>query len=138
MRPGYTLAETVVVLLIAGVAMAIVIPRGVRALDRLVVQSAAADVRATHATARAHAIAGAAAVTVDVDSAMGTLRLRRGTDTLLTRGIGHAHGVRLTRTRDSLTFGSRGLGRGAANLSIVVRRGSAVETVFVSRLGRVR
>jgi Tfp pilus assembly protein FimT len=126
------------VMVIVGIVMAIAIPRGVRALDHIVVQSAAGDVRATLATARALAIAGAAVVTVDVDSASGTLRLRRGAEVLLTRGVGHAHGVRLTRTRDSLSYSPRGLGRGAANLSVMVRRGSAAETVFVSRLGRVR
>jgi hypothetical protein len=57
---------------------------------------------------------------------------------LHSRAIGFAHGVRLGGTRDSLTYDPRGLGRGAANLSIVVRRGTIAETVFVSRLGRVR
>jgi len=138
MRPGYTLAETMLVTVLAGIAMEIVVPRGIRALDCIVVQPAAGDGRATLATARALAIAGATVVTVDVDSATGTLRVRRGPEILLTRGVGHAHGVRLTRTRDSLSYSPRGLGRGAANLSIVVRRGDAAETVFVSRLGRVR
>jgi prepilin-type N-terminal cleavage/methylation domain-containing protein len=138
MRPGYTLAEMILVTVIAGIAMAIAIPRGVRVLDRIVVQSAAGDVRATLATARALAIAGATVVTVDVDSATGTLRVRRGTEVLLIRGVGHAHGVHLTRTRDSLSYSPRGLGRGAANLSVMLQRGNAAETVFVSRLGRVR
>jgi Tfp pilus assembly protein FimT len=138
MRPGYTLAETLLFMVIAGIAMGIAVPRSIRVLDRIVVQSAAGDVRATLATARALAIAGASQVTVDVDSASGTLRVRRGGEILFTRGVGSAHGVRLSRTRDSLTYGSRGLGRGAANLSVIVRRGSAAETVFVSRLGRVR
>ena len=127
-----------IVTLIAGVVMAIAIPRGVHLLDRIVVQSAGGDVRATLATARALAIAGATIVTVDVDSVTGTLRVRRGTDVVLTRGVGFAHGVRLSRSRDSLTYGPRGLGRGATNLSIVIRRGNAAETVFVSRLGRIR
>ena len=138
MRPGYTLAETILVAVIAGVVMAIAIPRGVRALDRIAVTAAAGDVRATLATARALAIAGSTLVTVDVDSASGTLRLRRGNEILLTRGVGQAHGVRLTRTRDSLSYSPLGLGRGAANLSVIVQRGNAAETVFVSRLGRVR
>ena len=137
-RTGYTLAETLLVVLIAGVAMAIAVPRGVRVLDRIVVQTAAGDVHALLATARAIAIAGATIVTVDVDSAQGTLRVRRGLEALHVRDVGPAHGVRLSSTRDSLSYGPRGLGRGAANLSIVIRRGQAAETVFVSRLGRVR
>ena len=138
MRPGYTLAETMIVVLIAGVVMSIAIPRGRRVLDRIVVESAAGDVHTTLMRARGLAIAGASRITVDVDSLTGTLRVRRGTEILLTRGVGAAHGVRLRPTRDSLTYGLRGLGHGAANLSIVIRRGTVAETVFVSRLGRVR
>jgi hypothetical protein len=37
-----------------------------------------------------------------------------------------------------MAFGASGLGYGAANLRVVVRRGAASETVYVSRLGRVR
>jgi prepilin-type N-terminal cleavage/methylation domain-containing protein len=137
-RRGYTLLELVLVLMIAGLMMAIAIPRGIGLLDRIAVQSAAGDVHATLALARTLALAGGSAVAVDVDSMGGVLRVRRGAEILLTRGIGHAHGVRLDRTRDSLTYDHRGLGRGAANLSLIVRRRTAAETVFVSRLGRVR
>lgn len=135
---GYTVVELLLVVMIAGLVMAIAIPRGLSLLDRVVVQSAASDVQATLSLARSLALAGRAAVAVDVDSATGVLRIRRGAEILLTRGIGHAHGVRLDRTRDSLTYDPRGLGRGAANLSLIVRRRAAAETVFVSRLGRVR
>jgi prepilin-type N-terminal cleavage/methylation domain-containing protein len=137
-RAGYTLLELLLVLMIAGLVMAIAIPRGLRLLDRMAVQSAAGDVQATLSLARSLALAGGASVAVDVDSTSGILRVRRGAEILLTRGIGHAHGVQLDRTRDSLTYDPRGLGRGAANLSLVVRRRAAAETVFVSRLGRVR
>ena len=137
-RSGYTVTEMVVVLMIAGVLMGIAFPRGVLLLDRIVVKSAASDVQATLSLARSLALAGGAAVAVDVDSATGTLRVRRGPEILHTRGIGHAHGVKVRATRDSLTYSAYGLGRGAANLSIVIRRGAAAETVFVSRLGRVR
>jgi hypothetical protein len=46
--------------------------------------------------------------------------------------------VELRATRDSLAYDPYGMGRGASNLSIVIRKGAAVETVFVSRLGRIR
>jgi Tfp pilus assembly major pilin PilA len=138
MRRAHTVLELVVVLGIAAIVLAIALPRTQRTLDRLSVHAAASDVAATLAAARTIALAGAAAVGVDVDSARGVLRVRRGVDVLLSRGIGHAHGVTLRHTRDSLAFDAHGLGRGAANLSIVIRRGAAVETVFVSRLGRVR
>jgi len=135
---AYTVLELVIVLTIAGIVLAIAIPRGRLMIDRVSVQSAAGDVMATLDLARSLAIAGNSAVAVDIDSLTGALRIRRGDAVLHSRSIGDAHGVRVARTRDSLTYNSRGLGRGAANLSIVIRRGSAVETVFVSRLGRVR
>jgi hypothetical protein len=37
-----------------------------------------------------------------------------------------------------MSYAPTGMGYGAANLSVVVRRNAAVETVYVSRLGRVR
>jgi hypothetical protein len=61
-----------------------------------------------------------------------------GTDTVRKRDIGAEHGVELSATRVRMSYSAMGIGYGAANLSAVVRRRSAVDTVFVSRLGRVR
>jgi prepilin-type N-terminal cleavage/methylation domain-containing protein len=135
---GFTVPELLIVLTILGVVMMLVVPKANASLDRVTVRAAAGDVRATLNYARMLAMAGGLSVAVEVDSAAGTLRVRRGVEHILTRGVGPAHGVRLRQTRDSLTYDPRGFGRGAANLSIVVRRGVQVETVFVSRLGRVR
>ncbi len=136
--PAYSILELVVVMGITAVVMAIALPRGQRVLDRIAVHAAASDVQALLASARMLALAGHAAVAVDVDSASGVLRVRRGSDMLLSRNVGLAHGVIIGRTRDSLTYDGRGLGRGAANLSVIVSRRTAAETVFVSRFGRVR
>jgi prepilin-type N-terminal cleavage/methylation domain-containing protein len=135
---GYTILELLIVMMIGAVLLAIAVPRAQRQLDRMTVVTAAGDVRSTLHLARTLALAGHAAVAVDVDSVAGVLRIRRGTDVLISRGIGNAHGVRVARTRDSLAYDAHGLGRGAANLSIVVRKRTAAETIFVSRLGRVR
>ena len=124
--------------MIAGVLLAIAIPRALLSLDRMIVHSAAGDVAAILTSARALAIAGHAAVAVDIDSTSGMVRIRRGPEVVSSRSVGYAHGVFVRRNRDSLTFDAHGLGRGAANLSIVIRRGAAAETLFVSRLGRVR
>lgn len=130
--------ELLIVMTMFAVVMMIVIPRASASLDRVSVRAAAGDVRATLNYARMLAMAGGLPVAVDVDSAAGTLRVRRGDERILSRAIGPAHGVRVGQTRDSLTYDPRGFGRGAANLSILVRKGASVETVFVSRLGRVR
>jgi len=137
-REGYTILELVIVVTISAIVLAIAIPPWRRMLDQISVHAAAGDVAAMLSTARAIALAGHAAVAVDIDSVNGILRVSRGPETLVARNIGQTHGVQVGRTRDSLTYDPRGLGRGAANLSIVLRRRVAAETVFVSRLGRVR
>jgi hypothetical protein len=107
-------------------------------LDRVSVEAATSDVGSVLASARALALAGGSAVAVEVDTLAGVLRVRRGTEVLQSRNIAAIHGVSLRSTRDSLSYDSHGLGHGAANLSIILRRGSAADTVFVSRFGRVR
>ena len=57
---------------------------------------------------------------------------------LLRRDLAIGYGVRISASRDSMAFDARGLGMGAANLSLVARRGRAVDTLFLSRLGRIR
>ena len=137
-RIAYTVIELVLVLALAGIVMGIAFPRFQLSLDRITVHSAASDVLATLHSARSFALSSRTSVAVDVDGAAGTMRVRSGPTLLFSRNIGHAHGVQLSQSRDSLAFGPLGLGRGAANLSIIVRRRAAAETVFVSRLGRIR
>jgi hypothetical protein len=75
---------------------------------------------------------------VALDTAGGVARLVAEDGPLLARPLRDVYGVRLAANRDSMAYDGRGLGVGAANLSIVVRRGAVAETVVVSRLGRVR
>ena len=123
---------------ITGLALAIAVPRALLILDRESVHSASADVAALLHSARSLALAGHTSVAVAIDSTAGVLTVRRASEVVLTRNVGEAHGVRMSGTRDSLAFDPHGLGHGAANLSIVIRRRRAVDTVFVSRFGRVR
>ena len=135
---GYTLLELVIVVTITGILLSIAIPRTQLILDRQSVRSAASDVAAILNSARTLALAGHSAVAVDIDSAAGAVRIRRGPEMVFQRSLAQAYGIQLGGTRDSLTYDAHGLGRGAANLSIVLRRRAAAETVFVSRMGRVR
>lgn len=135
---GHTLLELVIVVTIVGIILSIAVPRARLILDRQSVHAAASDVTSILQSARTLALTSHSSVAVDLDSTSGVVRIRRGTDRLLVRNIAQAHGVRLGNTRDSLTYDAHGLGRGAANLSVIIRRGAAVETVFVSRFGRVR
>jgi prepilin-type N-terminal cleavage/methylation domain-containing protein len=135
---GFTLLELLIVMIVTGVVLAIAVPRARQGLDRAVVRSAATDVRATLGVARTLALAGHAVIVVDIDSARGMLRIRRASDVLLRRAVAEAHGVNLRATRESLTYDPYGMGRGASNLSVRIQKGVAAETVFVSRMGRIR
>jgi hypothetical protein len=60
------------------------------------------------------------------------------TDTVRRARVGAEHEVTLSSNRGSMSYSATGLGYGAANLSLVVRKRSAMDTIVVSRLGRVR
>ena len=137
-RAGHTLPELVVVLALLLVPLALVLGAWRAATDRARVRMAAADLASVLADARDEALARVGIVAARVDTADGSVTVRSGADTVARRPLGALHGVRLTATRDSVTYGSLGVGRGLANARFVVARGSAAETVWVSRLGRVR
>lgn len=107
-------------------------------LDRAAARSAVAEAAMVVVRARDEAVAQRALVTVRVDSAADALELRERGVVVSRAALGHAHGVSLTSNRDSLVFDVRGLGYGAANLTMVARRGRAAESLVVSRLGRAR
>ncbi|HET9013789.1 MAG TPA: GspH/FimT family pseudopilin [Gemmatimonadaceae bacterium] len=137
-RCGYTLPELVLVVTIAGLASAIGARALARHLDRLAVQAAVAEAAGALARARDEALARHAVVGVRIDTPRATVTLRARGARPVAYALGHAHGVSLSTTRDSLAFDARGLGYGAANLTLVARRGAAADTLVVSRLGRLR
>jgi prepilin-type N-terminal cleavage/methylation domain-containing protein len=138
MRAGQTLMELVIVIVIVGVLAGIAVPRVQAATDQAMVRGAATELVAILGTARAAAQRRDALAVASFDSATVTARVLVGSDTLLVRALGAELGVTLRATRDSVTYGPSGRGYGAANTSLIVRRGGATDTVFVSRLGRVR
>jgi type II secretory pathway pseudopilin PulG len=137
-RPGQTLVELSLVLAIIGLVSMIAVSELKRHLDRLAVRNAVAEAATLVARARDEALAQHAAVSLRVDTMAATVALRVRNETLAMHALGHAHGVRLSTSRDSITFDVRGLGYGAANFTLVARRGSAADTLVVSRLGRAR
>jgi prepilin-type N-terminal cleavage/methylation domain-containing protein len=134
---GVTLFELLVTLAIISIVTAFAVPARRATQDRAAVSAASRELSLLLATAREVAVARGAAA-VHLDSAEVALRLTApGTDPTVV-GLGEMYGVTLTSTRDSLAFDAGGLGRGAANLRVVLARGHARDTVVVSRLGRVR
>lgn len=138
LRRAVTLLELLVVIAIAAVLGALALPRLRGVADRGAARGAATELSALFGEARDRALAGRRSVAVLVDTATGGIALSAGGTTLVRRSLGAGYGVRLSATRDSMAYDGRGLGFGAANLTVVARRGGAAETVSVSRLGRVR
>lgn len=137
-RPGFSLMELVLVMTLAGLASVGVVSALSHHLDRLAARHAIAEAAGALSRARDEALARRAVVRVRIDTAQRTLTVRSGSERIARHALGHAHGVTLSTTRDSIAFDVRGLGHGAANLTLIARRGRAADTLVVSRLGRVR
>ena len=138
MRRAFTIVELTVTLGILSILSAIAIPWMGEILDRAKVRSAAVEIESLFSAARHIAIARGTQATVEIDPAAQSINISVGADTVRKRKIGAAHDVQISATRARMSYSATGMGYGAANLSVVVRRNASVDTVFVSRLGRVR
>ncbi len=138
MRRGLTLTELVLTCTFVGLLAGIGVPRAAAVLDAIRLQQAAHEVAGAVTLARAAAIRRAAYTRLVVDRDRDELRIETGSDTLHRRALGAMHRVRLTASRDTITYAPTGLGYGVANSTIVVSIGARAETVTVSRLGRMR
>jgi prepilin-type N-terminal cleavage/methylation domain-containing protein len=138
MRQAFTIIELTVTLCILSVLSAIAMPWAGNLLDRMRVRGALVEIESVFSAARHVAIARSAQATVDIDTVARAIYVTVGPDTVRKRNVGEDHGVELSASRPRMSYSATGMGYGAANLSVVVRRNSAVDTVFVSRLGRLR
>ena len=138
MRTGTTLIEIGVTLSVLGLMAGLTFPRFGTYRDRIAVDAAATSTLSLLATARHAALRRATLTAVHLDTTTATILLVAGADTLERRSLKDVHGVTMTTTRDSIAFAPTGLGYGAANTQIILRRGMAADTISVSRLGRAR
>jgi type II secretory pathway pseudopilin PulG len=133
-----TLIELLLVLAIVSILTAVVVPRVASFMDAIDVRGAADDAEGLMTAARHLAISRAARSSVGIDTGAQTLVLQVGGDTMERRDDGALHGVRLTSNGAAVTYSQIGLGFGVTNLTLVIAKGAAAETLFVSKLGRVR
>jgi len=138
MRHGFTFIEVTVTLCILSILSAIAIPRAGQFLDGIHVRGAVIEIESLFSTARHTAIARGVPTAVEIDTAARAIYVSAGGARLRNANIGADHDVRLSATRSGMSYSATGMGYGAANLSVVVRRNSFADTVFVSRLGRLR
>lgn len=137
-RSAVTLLELMTVLGLVGILLAIAMPRAAGYMDGIRVGGAIRETISVFVTARHTATARSRRASVHIDQADARLEVRVEDQTILRRDLNERYGVTIRATRDSMSYDPVGLGYGAANLRIIVSRGHAADTVFISRLGRVR
>jgi prepilin-type N-terminal cleavage/methylation domain-containing protein len=137
-KVGFTVIEMTITLVVVAILSAIILPRAVGFVDAMEVRGAVTEIDALFSVARHVAIARAVQASLDIDPARGIVSVRVGADTVRMRELQAAHGVTLQSTRASITYSQTGLGYGAGNLTLIIARNLAADTIYVSRLGRVR
>ena len=137
-RSAFTIVEMAITLCILSVLSAIAMPWTGKLLDRVKVRAAVVEIEALFGAARHIAISRSEQTTVIIDTLDRAIHVGVGADTVRTARLGAEHDVRIGATRARMTYSPTGMAYGASNLSVVVQRNAAVDTVFVSRLGRLR
>lgn len=139
MRNGVSLPELVVVLALVGALSAFAFPRMAGWLDRMAVSQAAGEVASFYQTARFAAILRGQRVRLEFhrDSLRAVFEGARDSVFLRWPGPGR-HGATLSTTRSVIRVQGNGLGWGAANTTIVIRKGMIAESLTTSRLGRLK
>lgn len=138
MRNGTTLIEVSVTIGILGLMAGLTFPRFGAYRDRVAVDAASSSMLSLLATARHAALRRATLTAVHLDTSAAIVLVVAGVDTIERRPLLEVHGVSMSTTRDSIAYAASGLGYGAANTQIILRRGAAADTIAVSRLGRAR
>ena len=140
MRRGFSLVELIVTVVAVAVVTAVTLPRLGGVLEWLAVDAEAVKVTTALAVTRHVAIMRGARARLVV--AADSLRIDRWDDRTwipLLRWVGPREaGVRLEVSNPEIVFGPTGMGWGASNTTVVLRRGSRFEMITTSRLGRVK
>ena len=138
MRHAHTLIELTITLALMSLVLAIAMPPLVGTTERWRLRAAAADVVNALVLTREAALARGTTATFVIDLARGEVRVTCGADTIARRAIAALHGVTLAASGDSVRFGPDGLASGVSNITVLIVRGARVDSVVVSRLGRIR
>jgi Tfp pilus assembly protein FimT len=137
-RRAATLIELAIVVTLFGILAGFSLPALLRGYDRLEARSAAQETVTAFFVGRETAIAAGTPADVVIDAPHARVWVVTGGDTVFAVSLGMRHGVDVAATRQSMTYTATGLGFGGANLRVILGRGSAAETVFVSREGRAK
>lgn len=144
MRPGTTLLQVLLAVVLIGVLIAMAVPRLAEPLDRLAVERSGYDLAAAHGRARLEAVlqGRVALLTISPDSmliSVVTPTLPPDTQVVWRRpGPRVEDGVFLSGPARVITFAPTGLATGVSNATFTLSKGRARMDVIVSRLGRVK
>ena len=138
MRRAHTLPELVLTLTLIAILAAMSVPTLVAAIDQWQVRGAVADLVNALVVAREAALARGMEAVFVVDAARGEVTVTCDGDTLAHRAVGALHGVTISASGDMVRYAPDGLAIGVSNTTLVVARRARVDSVVVSRLGRVR
>ncbi len=138
-RGGYSLLELVTALTLVGLLTMLAIPRFAAVRDWLVVDRVAQEVASFYYQARQGALLQMMRVRLEfgADSLVATYEGRTDSTFLVKRGPA-SRGVELFASRSVIRIYANGIGYGAANTKIVLRRGAVTATLTTSRRGRLK
>jgi hypothetical protein len=137
-RHAATLVELLGAMALAALLAGLTVPPSLRLVDRIVVRSAIDAIASACALARGAAVMRGVRAVVTIDTALAAVRVTVAGDTLLDRVLDPGGPLTVTASRVEVVYAPTGLGYGASNTTVLARRGSAADTLFTSRLGRVR
>lgn len=138
MRRAHTMPELAVTLALLALVAAIALPSVSAVSARWQVRAAVADIVNALVLAREAALTRGNAAAFVVDAPRGVVYVTSGPDTLISRAVGAQHGVSLSASGDSVRYTPDGVATGVSNTTVLVARGARIDSVVVSRLGRVR
>jgi Tfp pilus assembly protein FimT len=138
MRRAHTLPELALTVALLGIALGTALPRVTGLTARWRMRAAVQDVVNALVLAREAALTRGAVATFAVDPVRGDVTVTCAGDTLLRRTLAALHGVRVSASGDSVRYAPDGLATGVSNTTVLLARGPHVDSVVVSRLGRVR
>jgi prepilin-type N-terminal cleavage/methylation domain-containing protein len=140
MRNGFSLPEIVVVVAIAAVLSSVALPRLAGILDALAADGAARDVTTALAVARSTAIEQGrrARLVIREDSLLIDVWGNADWEPFLRWPGARDRGVQLLASNPQVMFSPTGIGWGVSNTKVMLTRGSHIETITTSRIGRVK